>query len=920
MRFGLFAALLSLCLAAPAVPASAEPAHLVADLNPALVPFDESVAFKSFTPLGGRVLFLGFFFAGDNQCGLWSTDGTAAGTGRLADLCAESLSPANDSSRVRILGVAGPLVFLTDSLGRLWRTDGTAIGAGTFSLGIRVSAEHGLPVLGPGGILYFVSCDAAGDCQPWRSDGTAAGTEPLAHVELDPGGIPFFQFVVQGNHVVFSSLDSQGAHLWTTDGTPDGTRQLALFQNRIGAILPVGGALYVSTGGSRSDVWLVPAAGSPVAHLGSFPVDFRGAGVPLLQAGGRVLIQDFEGDGVASLWEIPASNRRVRFLARFENGMGPVAEVGGRLVFGAAAAGNGSSFLLWSLGPKAVHPRPVSGCPGGCPKIDLTNAGFSLLGGRALFAGVDHRGSELWQTDGTGTGTRLVKDLCPGNCASSPRDFGRFLGRLLFTAAAGDLWVTDGTPAGTRIVSRTAGGLDFAGLGSRVVFSGLDSFAGAQPWVSDLTVAGTHRIDILGGGLAAGSAIQSLTPFGSGVLFGTCPLAGGTGLWHSDGTAGGTERLLDAGQGCGTFSITPFVTAGGLAFFSLDRFHLWRTDGTPAGSQILTSLGGALLPGFLPLDGGLFFVAGSTTNPQPPFSWDFWRSDGTPQGTLRTGSVTLSGGLVPLAAVGSTVLFFAQRNEPPFPDALWRTDGTTAGTGALLNLSAAPGPPDLVPLNGKALLVVEAAGRPVGRELWTTDGTAAGTVPVISSLEAPRPLNPRGLGVLQGTAYFFADTGDPARPLSLWRSDGTEAGTSLVADFAAPSDPTALFSLSLTPAGDFLFFALDDGVHGEELWRTDGTAAGTVLVRDIAPGAAHGRPEFLTAADGRLYFTATDGEHGLELWTSDGTAEGTVMVQDILPGPTSSWPQNLVAADGNLFFTAVDGVHGRELWVLPLEP
>jgi ELWxxDGT repeat protein len=922
MRCCFLAALLSLRIASPALSA-AEPARLVADLNPALAPWDASVspAFQSFTPLGGRVLFLSFFFAEDDQCGLWSTDGTAAGTGRLADLCAESLSPADDAFRVRILGAAGPLVFLTDSLGRLWRTDGTAAGAGTFSLGVTVADS--VPVVGPGGVLYFASCDAARACQPWRSDGTLAGTRPLLHLEPDPDSTRSFQFVVQGDHVVFSSTDSQGARLWTTDGTPEGTRQLALFQTRIGAILPVGGALYVSAG---SDLWLFPAAGSPIVHLARFSIDFRSSGVGLLRAGGRVLVEDFEGDGVASLWEVTASHRRVRLLARFENGMGPIAEVGGRLVFGAAAAGNGSHFLLWSLGPKRVHPRPVSGCPGGCPKIDLTNAELSPLGGHAFFAGVDHRGSELWETDGTGAGTRPVKDLCPGDCPSYPRGFSPALGRLLFTAGDRDLWVTNGTAAGTsrlgRIVNRAAAGLDFAGLGSRVVFSGLDSFAGAQPWASDLTVAGTHRIDVLGGGLAAGSAIRSLTPFGSGALFGACGIAGRPGVWHSDGTADGTERLVDAGQSCGSFSLSPIVTAGGSAFFSLDLFHLWRTDGTPAGGQVLTSLGGPLLEGLLPLGGGLFFIAGSSTNPQPPFAWDFWHSDGTPQGTLKTGSVTLSGGIFVLGAVGSNAFFVGQKNDPTFDTFLWRTDGTSAGTLPLTNLLSAPDflPGDFVALDNKALLVMEAVDRPVGRELWVTAGTAAGTVPVISDPNAPRPVNPRGLAVFQGVAWFFAETGDPGRPLSLWRSDGTEAGTSLVADFAAPSDPAALFSLSLNAAGSFLFFALDDGVHGQELWRTDGSAAGTVLVRDIAPGPAHSRPQFLTAAGGRLYFTATDGEHGLELWTSDGTAAGTAMVQDILPGPASSWPRDLAAADGSLFFTAVDSLHGRELWVLPLEP
>src|ERR1700704_6625878 len=143
MRCCFLAALLGLCIAAPALPtASADgPAHLVANLNPALALWDGSVTpvFNSFTPLGGRVLFLGFFFTNDNQCGLRSTDGTAAGTGRLGDLCGAGLSPPNHSFRGRILGVAGPLVFLTDSLGRLWRTDGTAVGAGTFALGVTVS-------------------------------------------------------------------------------------------------------------------------------------------------------------------------------------------------------------------------------------------------------------------------------------------------------------------------------------------------------------------------------------------------------------------------------------------------------------------------------------------------------------------------------------------------------------------------------------------------------------------------------------------------------------------------------------------------------------------------------------------------------------------------------------------------------------
>jgi ELWxxDGT repeat protein len=925
VRSWFLAVLLGLCVA-PAGSA-AGPAHLVVDLNPGSVAWDPTATsiFRSFTRLGDRTLFLSFL-NNDVQCGLWTTDGTAAGTEFLADICGESLNLDDVNFQVQILGTAGGIAFLLDSSQRLWRTDGTA--AGTFSLGVKVSTVNAQPIAGPRGILCFVVCDKNnGNCALWGSDGTAAGTRPLRALESEGGPLSSLQFFVQGDRVWFSVTGPQGGVLlWTTDGTASGTRQLARFSDPVGSVLAVGKALYVSTGGSRSSVWLVPADGSPLVQLGRFGNGSQLPGVSLLQAGGRVLLEAGEGEGVVSLWEILAPYHRVRFLARFSNGMGPVAVAGGQLIFAASAAGSPGSFSLWVLGPKMGHPLPVRDCPAGCPEISPSAAQLGVLGGRVVFAGQDSLGSELWESDGTGAGTRLLKDLCPGECGSLPRAFSPALGRLVFTAGDHDLWVTDGTTAGTsrlgRIVSAVANGLDAAVLNSRLIFDGVDDVHGSQPWASDLTVAGTALVVALDDGLAAGSFI-SLAPFGSGALFSACSAAGSSGLWHSDGTAAGTDRLLDAGLDCtafttGPFSIGPIVTAGGAAFFTRENFaNLWRTDGTPEGTRSLASWSGRALYDYLPFNGGLLAVL-SPADPQAPSNWSFWRSDGTPQGTVQTGLVPSRGGLFFLETVGSGVLFEAQRTEPPFPEALWRTDGTTAGTVALLDLSSPPQFADFVPLKGKACLVVEAAGRPVGRELWTTDGTAAGTVPVIAAVDGPRPLNPRSLAVFQGDLYFFADTGDAARSVSLWRSDGTAAGT--VPVFDLPGDPTLFSYPTLVAAGGFVFFRLDDGVHGEELWQSDGTAAGTVMVRDIAPGPAHSRADSLTAAGGRLYFTATDGEHGLELWTSDGTAAGTAMVQDIFPGPVSSWPQDLVAADGKLFFTADDGVHGRELWVLPLEP
>jgi ELWxxDGT repeat protein len=58
--------------------------------------------------------------------------------------------------------------------------------------------------------------------------------------------------------------------------------------------------------------------------------------------------------------------------------------------------------------------------------------------GQVLLQGTDETsGTELWATDGTPAGTRLVADLCPGDCSSSPVVLGKVQGALLRQAHDG---------------------------------------------------------------------------------------------------------------------------------------------------------------------------------------------------------------------------------------------------------------------------------------------------------------------------------------------------------------------------------------------------------------------------------------------------------------------------------------------------
>src|SRR5262249_62113658 len=63
------------------------------------------------------------------------------------------------------------------------------------------------------------------------------------------------------------------------------------------------------------------------------------------------------------------------------------------------------------------------------------------------------RGFEIVKSDGTSSGTVLVKDINPGSASSTPSSLTNVFGALYFVADDGstgsELWRSDGTSAGT---------------------------------------------------------------------------------------------------------------------------------------------------------------------------------------------------------------------------------------------------------------------------------------------------------------------------------------------------------------------------------------------------------------------------------------------------------------------------------------
>lgn len=129
--------------------------------------------------------------------------------------------------------------------------------------------------------------------------------------------------------------------------------------------------------------------------------------------------------------------------------------------------------------------------------------GFVRMNDRVYFTGDDGlNGRELWITDGTPTGTRLVADVYTGPTGSSFRNLIPFQSELLFGASDGvtgfEIRATNGY--GSRLVADVAPGIansDFEGpfaLPNALFFASQGGGPWLHPWVTNGTSTGTQVV------------------------------------------------------------------------------------------------------------------------------------------------------------------------------------------------------------------------------------------------------------------------------------------------------------------------------------------------------------------------------------------------------------------------------------------
>lgn len=888
-----------------AVPGRSATPVLYGDFNPARMG-EESFSRTQPRFLAGvgprAVLFLGDSF--DASTTLWGTDGTPAGTRPVARFEYPFPEPLGVvSGAVLFAHNADPSSFGVPSA--LWRTDGTP--EGTHRL---PEVTFPFPVRGQSisfsGSLYFQGCTETAGCELWKSDGTPAGTAPVK--DLTPGRYSSDPRLlrVSGGRLFFFATNPDGVGLWVSDGTRAGTRRAARLPLGMSplqvAAAGTGVAFTVAGQPAREVLWTSDGTSAGTHPLP--PFDRAGRAAPVLGelVGGEPCLFTATRAGQRELWATDGTVAGTRRLARFPSSTFFLDSF-------ASAALQGEVFFAgpnaepWSTRGTPGTTRRLT-CAGGCPRLVRLPATpvFAELGGRLLFGGIRDGRRGLWSAAGSDGGAELLAEL-PGPPRLVPLPAG---GRLFFHAGS-RLWATDGTGAGTRAVADASFSFNLlaAVAGSRLTYVSQSPTRGFDLRSSDGTVAGSTELVNLERG--AGSLPQGFRLFGDRTFFTTC-FAGRVTLWLGEGLGAPPAALADAPGFCseiGDNRLGRPLVVGDEAFFlwiAPGDFwaEVWRTDGTPGGTEQVTHLGpeqDALQ--LLLFAGELVF----TTRDLAEVESTFWRLEGHDPVELFAVPVRYAFNV----EVVDDELFFIGEDFQGRPR-LFRSDGTAAGTLDLAGVGGRVSP--LGRLDGDLFFL--AAG-----SLWRTDGTRAGTRQVLPNPLAGGVPNSFISGTLfNGTLLLIGPDGNGGS--GLLHSDGTAAGTTLVAKLL--DDPFLIPSPGFVPFGRRLAFAAADATHGAELWMTDGTRENTSRVRDIRLGQEGSGLTGLVSTGGRVFFSADDGIHGVELWESDGTEEGTRLVADLAPGAASSFPRELTLSGSLLFFSAEDGVNGREPWVLETDP
>lgn len=389
---------------------------------------------------------------------------------------------------------------------------------------------------------------------------------------------------------------------------------------------------------------------------------------------------------------------------------------------------------------------------------------------------------ELWVSDGSQEGTKMIKDIWEGG-RGNPVAFTEYNDLLYFTAfnPYHGLWATDATTEGTHLVL--------------IVDSMSDQIS------SELFVFKERLYFVL-------NNFNSHTQY----------------LYKTDGTANGTE-LVKKISDSQTYSNHFTIYNDHFYFSGVDSIHgkeLWVSDGSSQGTHLFKDINpieSSYPEKFVVSNNLLFFIAKDTESTNR----SLWITDGNPENTRRVRNTQPDDYCRPVYMIDFQNKLFFSGTDNINGRELWVSDGTEEGTFMLKNLNSYFTP---LPSSDPRFFYIfqdklyfSAIGKAengilVGEEIFVSDGTEEGTH-LFTDLNIFEGSRPSAYYEYNDKLYFKAQINSHH---SLWVSDGTEEGTNTLrpeeAELWDPLDVT----YSFVEANGLLFFVAEYDSAGLELW------------------------------------------------------------------------------------------------------
>lgn len=719
-------------------------------------------------------------------------------------------SPFQEPVEIIKVGLSDSLVSTDQSLffvngSQLWVSNGTAAGTHAVSASNLYSYPQPESLVPSEEACFFFAYNTNNERSLWKSDGTNAGTIEVCNPDSIRYGYPRNLFYNNQQLYFFVEFSDTGIGLYRYDDNtgitslltvlPESEYEVRDFMNAVGDTV----LFYQASSLGIAEIWSTRGTVENTVLLKTLEASlFEPARYPVFN--GAVYFSGRQGTQNWSLWKsngtpagtVPATKMGTTEFSYIER---PVSN-GQYLLFNGYFNSDEACLMRYD---------EISGV-----QLVLTGSNASNLTAfddQFIYTGNDSQfAQEPWITNATTAGTHILKDINPATMGS---DIGKgtvYNNRLYFSAAASSdnyqLWQSDGTQSGTKVVEETLPpeftvqyradvNNDYTAIYKNVLYyNHYTSAAGEELWRSDGTTQGTWLVkDINPSGHSS--------PFSFGEYNGLLYFRANDGihgaeLWQTDGTAAGTKMVADINSSGNSSPMCLTVVNGKMFFWAADAHgqELWITDGTAAGTRLVKDINpsGNSYPHWLTaLDTKLIFAAN-----EPVHGEELWISDGTESGTHLLKDIyptnSLSYGPFGLKRFQDKVYFEA--NDNVHGQELWATDGTEAGTYMVkdINPGGSAGVSNLTVVSNKLYFIAYSPA--TGRHIWTTDGTEAGTIPLDAEFpqETGSFYNYIRYFIPVGNSFFIVFDETPLHGRELWiykhdTADFNDDGISNLPDF-----------------------------------------------------------------------------------------------------------------------------------------